>query len=381
MIYLDNAATTPLIPEALDAMLPFLTENYANPSGIYRSADQARKAVREAGRKLAALLSCSPTEIFFTGSGTESDNTALRGVAESMKGKGRRIITSKIEHPAVLNTCKYLEGQGFELIYLEVSKDGLVAVDSLKKALTEDTILVSVMAANNEVGSLQPIKELAKVAHEAGALFHTDAVQALGNIELNVRELGVDLMSLSAHKIGGPKGVGALYKSEKVNITPLLLGGGQERGLRSGTENVAGIVGFGVAAEFAAEGLKRGRNKTESELRDYLLNRLLNEIEDIHVNGSMTERLPGNINISVPGAEAQTMLVMLSAEDLCASGGSACSSQSGKPSHVLTAMGLPEDYIRGALRLTLGWQNTKEEMDQAFEKIKSVIEKARKLHI
>jgi len=381
MIYLDNAATTPLIPEVLDAMLPFLTENYANPSGIYRSADQARKAVREAGRKLAALLSCSPTEIFFTGSGTESDNTALRGVAESMKGKGRRIITSKIEHPAVLNTCKYLEGQGFELVCLEVSKDGLVSVDSLKRALTEDTILVSVMAANNEVGSLQPIKELANVAHEAGALFHTDAVQALGNIELNVRELGVDLMSLSAHKIGGPKGVGALYKSEKVNITPLLLGGGQERGLRSGTENVAGIVGFGVAAEHAADGLKMGRNKAESELRDYLLNRLLNEIEDIHVNGSMTERLPGNINISVPRAEAQTMLVMLSAEDLCASGGSACSSQSGKPSHVLTAMGLQEDYIRGALRLTLGWQNTKEEMDQAFEKIKSVIEKARKLHI
>ncbi len=381
MIYLDYAATAPLSKEALASMMPFLTENFANPSGLYAPANAARHAVREAGRELAALFGCLPTEVFFTGSGTESDNLALRGTALREKSQGNHIITSAIEHPAVLNTCKSLEKEGFKVTYLEPDETGLISPDSLKRALTKSTVLVSIMMANNEVGSLEPIKELCKIAHEAGALFHTDAVQAAGQLNIDVKDLQVDMLSCSAHKLGGPKGVGMLYKRENLMLSPIIFGGGQERGLRSGTENVAGIVGFGRAAREARERLAEGADRKLAALRDYFLEKLLSENENVYLNGSKDHRLPGNISLAIPGAEAETLLVLLNAEGVCASGGSACSSRSNEPSHVLTAMKRPANYIRGTLRLTLGHESTKEEVEEAAGIIKKTIEKARSFQL
>lgn len=377
-IYLDNAATTRMKEEVLQEMLPFFRETYANPSAIYGFAGEAKRAVRLARERAAALIGAKPTEIFFTGSGTESDNWALRSVAETCAEKGKHIIVSAIEHHAVLHTCRYLEKQGCEVTYLPVDEDGKVRPETLEKAVRPDTVLVSVMAANNEIGTLEPLAEISRIAHGQGALFHTDAVQAYGHVPLDVGEMEIDLLSASGHKLGGPKGVGILYCRENLRLQPLLHGGAQERGRRAGTLNVPGIVGFGKAAALAGQSLQE-RMERESRLRDYLIDRVLAEIPHTRLNGHRQNRLPGNVHFCFRDIEGESLLILLDQKGICGSGGSACTSGALDPSHVLLALGLSPEIARGSLRLTLSEENTMEELDNTVEALKEIVERLRAL--
>ncbi|MCM1237555.1 MAG: cysteine desulfurase NifS [Ruminococcus flavefaciens] len=379
-IYLDNAATT-VMPEAvLQAMLPYFRESYANPSAIYGFAGEAKKAVRAAREQAAALIGAQPTEIYFTAGGTESDNWAIRAAAEGLKDKGRHIVTTKIEHHAVLHTCRYLERQGYEVTYLDVDGGGKVAPEAIDAAIRRDTILISVMAANNEIGTLEPIAQIGEIARRRGVLFHTDAVQAYGHIPLDVEAMQADLLSASGHKFGGPKGAGILYCRENVRLRPLLYGGAQERGRRAGTLNVPGIVGFGKAAALAGETLHE-RMERERALRDRLIGRVLREIPDSRLCGSERDRLPGNAHFCFLGVEAESLLILLDQRGICASGGSACASGSQEPSHVLSAIGISGDVARGALRLTLSAENTEEEIDETAEALKECVGRLREYRI
>lgn len=379
-IYLDNAATTRMKEEVLQEMLPFFCETYANPSAIYGFAGEAKRAVRLARERAAALIGAKPTEIYFTSGGTESDNWALRGVAETYADRGRHIIVSAIEHHAVLHTCQYLERQGFSVTYLPVEEDGKVLPGTLKRAMRPDTILVSVMAANNEIGTIQPLAALSGIVHEKGALFHTDAVQAYGYVPLPVQELGIDLLSASGHKLGGPKGVGILYCRENLRLLPLLHGGAQERGRRAGTLNVPGIVGFGKAAELAVETLPE-RMERVSALRDHLIDSVLAKIPDTRLSGHRQDRLPGNAHFCFRDLEGESLLILLDQQGICAAGGSACASGASEPSHVLAAIGLPNDLARGALRLTLSEETTREEIDVTVEALKEIVGRLRGMKV
>lgn len=378
MIYLDNAATTRTAPEAVEAMLPYFTEYYGNAGGIYRLAGESRKALLQARETIAKTLGAQTNEIFFTAGGSESDNWALKAVFEAYRSKGRHIITSKIEHHAVLHTCAYLEEMGAEVTYLDVDAEGIVDVEQLKRAVRPDTILISVMYANNEVGTIQPVREIGEIAARHGIFFHTDAVQAYGHLPIDVEECHIDLLSASGHKFHGPKGVGFLYVNQKARIRALLHGGQQERGRRAGTENLPGIVGMAAAAQLAYEAMEE-RNVRETALRDYLINRIEQSVPGAVLNGHRRKRLPNNVNISVEGIEGETMLIMLDLAGICASSGSACTSGSTDPSHVLLAMGMFRERARGALRLTLSEENTREELDVVVEELESIAARIRGL--
>ena len=376
MIYLDNAATTKMSEEVFDAMKPYFCEQYANPSAIYSFAGSSAKAVDEARKKTAALIGARLEEIYFTAGGSESDNWAIRAAAEFKKTKGKHIITSTIEHHAVLHTCQYLEKHGFEVTYVNVDAQGKIKLDELKAAIRPDTILITVMAANNEIGTIQPLQEIGAIAKKNKILFHTDAVQAYGHIPLNVDEMGIDLLSASGHKLNGPKGVGFLYIRKEVRIGPLIHGGAQERSRRAGTLNTPGIVGMGAAAELAAKCLDV-RMKKETELRDYLIERILKEIPHSRLNGHPTDRLPNNANVCFESIEGESLLILLDQQGICASSGSACSSGALDPSHVLLAIGLSHEIAHGSLRMTLSGDTTKEEIDFTVEAIKQIVERLR----
>lgn len=377
-IYLDNAATTRTRPEVVSAMLPYFGDMYGNPSSVYEFASQNKKAIDEARITISNALGTHSSEIYFTGSGTESDNWALIATAEAYESKGKHIITSKIEHHAIMHTCEYLEKKGFEITYVDVDENGIIKLDQLEKAIRPSTILVSVMFANNEIGTIQPIKEIGEIAKKHNVLFHTDAVQAFGQLDINVDELGIDMLSASAHKLGGPKGIGFLYIRKGIRIRSFIHGGAQERGRRAGTENVPYIVGFGKAVKMAIESLEE-RRKKELELRDHLIKRVLAEIPYTRLNGHRTSRLPGNVNFSFQFIEGESLLIMLDMQNICASSGSACTSGSLDPSHVLLAIGLPHEIAHGSLRLTLSHDNTIEEIDYTVDKIKEVVDKLRKM--
>ena len=378
MIYLDNAATTRTAPEVVEAMLPYFTENYGNPSTIYGLGSTAKKAVNQARRTIAEAIGAKQEEIYFTAGGSESDNWALKAAAEAYGDKGKHIITTKIEHHALLHTCEYLEKHGFEVTCLEVDQDGLVDLEALKDAIRPDTILISIMYANNEIGTIEPIAEIGAIAKEKGILFHTDAVQAFGQIPLNVDELHVDMLSASAHKLNGPKGIGMLYIRTGVKIRSFVHGGSQERSRRAGTENVPGIVGFGAAVDRALR-IMDEKVKKEIELRDYLIDRIEKEIPYSRLNGHRSKRLPGNVNVAFQFIEGESMLIMLDMKGICASSGSACTSGSLDPSHVLLAIGLKHEIAHGSLRLTLSEENTKEEMDFVVEELKKIVTKLREM--
>ncbi|MGN0298693.1 MAG: cysteine desulfurase family protein [Lachnospiraceae bacterium] len=372
LIYMDHAATTPMCKEAVEAMTGYLREQFANPSAVYQIALSNRKELQRTRQSIAKSLNASENEIYFTGGGTESDNWALRGIAEAQKEKGRHIITTNIEHHAVLHTCQYLEKCGWEVTYLSVDRNGLISARQLERAIRPDTVLVSVMMANNEIGTIEPIRQLGIVCHRKNVLFHTDAVQAYGHIPIDVRFLNVDLLSASGHKFNGPKGTGFLYLRDGVKIEPLMYGGGQENHMRPGTENVAGIIGMGVAAEKSMREMAEAMNRM-NQIRRYMTERILNEIPNSRLNGSSTARLPGNMNFSFPGIEGETLLIMLDMEGVCASSGSACTAGSDAPSHVLMAIGLPEELARGSLRLTIGSETTMEEAKQVADILSRVI--------
>lgn len=377
-IYLDNAATTSLKSEVLEEMMPILKENYGNPSSIYSIGRNARKEVEKSRQTVAEILGANPSEIFFTSGGTESDNWAIRGVAFAQFRKGKNhIITSKIEHHAVLHTVKELEKEGFEATYLDVDKNGFVNPEDVKAAITEKTALVTVMYANNEIGTIQKISEIGKVCHEKGVIFHTDAVQAVGHLEINVKEQNVDLLSLSGHKFHGPKGVGALYVKKGVRILNLMQGGAQESNKRPGTENVAGIVGLAKALEISMQN-RQEKNKDLEKKRDFLINELL-EIKRSRLNGDRIQRLPGNVNISFEGIEGESLLLLLDAAGICASSGSACTSGSLDPSHVLLAIGLVHEVAHGSLRLSLDESTTMEELEYTVSEVKKVVERLRSM--
>jgi len=375
-IYLDYAATTPTHPDVLKSMLPYFTEAFGNPSTIYSYGQEAKGAIEEARSKVADLISTRDEEIVFTGGGTEADNFALEGVAFANESKNNHIITTSIEHHAVLETCKFLEKRGFSVTYLPVDGYGLVNPDDVKKAITDKTILISVMHANNEVGTIEPIAEIGKIAKEAGVYFHTDAVQTTGHIPVDVNKLGVDLLSMSAHKLYGPKGVGALYIRKGTKITPFMHGGGQERGRRASTENVPGIVGFGKAAELARQEINEESGRLTC-LRDKLIQGLLELIDHTHLNGHPVKRLPSSVNISVDFVEGESMCLNLDLEGICASTGSACSSGNLEPSHVLLALGLRHEQAHGSLRFTLGKWTTEEEIDRVLEVLPRIVAKLR----
>ena len=378
MIYLDNAATTRTAPEVVEAMLPYFSELYGNPSSIYSIAQKSKEAITKGREQIAAVLGTNPENIYFTAGGSESDNWALKATFDAFKSKGNHIITTKIEHHAILHTCEYLEKQGARITYLNVDKNGVVDLEELKAAITPETILISVMFANNEIGTIQPIKEIGKIAKEHNILFHTDAVQAFGQVPINVDELGVDMLSSSGHKINGPKGIGYLYIRKGVKIRSFVHGGAQERKRRAGTENVPGIVGYGKAAEMAASTMPE-RTAKEIELRDYMISRILKEIPLCRLNGDPVKRLPNNVNISFEFIEGESMLIMLDMNGICASSGSACTSGSLDPSHVLLAIGLPHEVAHGSLRLTLGADTTKEDIDFTVDKIKEIVAKLRSM--
>lgn len=371
-VYLDNSATTPIKDDVLKEMLPFLTENYGNASSLYTPGLIARRALDEAREKVATLINAKPNEVYFTGCGSESDNWVLKGVASALKNKGNHIITTVTEHPAMLRTCEYLEKNGYEVTYLGIDDQGRLKPEELEAAIKETTILVSIMMVNNEIGTIHPIKELAAIAKKHGVLFHTDAVQALGNVPIDVKDLGVDFLSMSAHKIYGPKGVGGLYIRRGAKLGTLIFGGGQESGKRAGTENVAGIVGFGKAAELAINGLDE-HIKHITEIRNYLADKLTSEIPDIIINGSMENRHPGNLNVTFKYIEGESILIQLDACGICISTGSACSSKSLKPSHVLSALGVPDELIHGTIRFSVGDFTTKEDIDYTVECTKKVV--------
>lgn len=377
-IYLDNAATTKTRPEVVEAMLPYFTEFYGNPSSIYSFSDEPKKAVANGREIIAKSIGAKTNELYFTGGGSESDNWALKATAEAYKSKGNHIITSKIEHHAILHTCEWLEKNGFEVTYIDVDENGVLKLDELKKAIRPTTILISVMFANNEIGTIQPIKEIGQIAKEHGILFHTDAVQAYGHVPINVDELNIDMMSASGHKINGPKGIGFLYIRTGVKIRSFIHGGAQERKRRAGTENVTGIVGFGKAAEIAAASMEE-RSKYESELRDYLMDRVMAEIPYARINGSRENRLPNNANFSFQFIEGESMLIMLDDKGICGSSGSACTSGSLDPSHVLLAIGLPHEIAHGSLRLTLSEETTKEDIDYTVDNLKAIVTRLRSM--
>ncbi|MCC8102165.1 MAG: cysteine desulfurase NifS [Clostridiales bacterium] len=375
-IYLDNAATTKTSPTVVEAMLPYFSEYYGNASGIYGIGVKSREAVNHSREIIAATIGARPEEIYFTAGGTESDNWALKAAAELFRGSKNHLITTRIEHHAILHTCEYLERAGIEVTYLNVDENGLVRPEELERAIRPETFLISVMFANNEIGSIQPIREIGEIAKKYGILFHTDAVQAYGQLPINVEELHIDLMSASAHKLNGPKGVGFLYIRRNLRIRSFVHGGAQERHRRAGTENVPGIVGFGQAAKEAAETMK-ARGESEIRLRDYLIDRVLKEIPYTRLNGHRTRRLPNNANFSFQFVEGETLLIMLDMEGICASSGSACTSGSLDPSHVLLALGLPDEIAHGSLRLTLSAETTREEIDMTVEKIKQIVGRLR----
>ncbi len=377
-VYLDNSATTKIRKEVLDAMMPYLTDQYGNASSIYHLGRESRKAIDEARDKVAKALNAKPSEIFFTNSGTESDNWAIKGVAYANKNKGNHIITTSIEHHAVLHTCEYLERNGFEVTYLPVRSNGIIDIKDLKDAIREDTILISIMLANNEIGTIQPIKEIGAIAKEKGIYFHTDAVQAVGNIDIDVEDLNIDLLSLSGHKFNGPKGIGVLYIRSEVKIENLLHGGSQERTRRPSTENVAGIVGLGKAIEMATSEIST-KSKHLKNLRDRAIKELLEKIPDTILNGDADLRLPGNVNVCFKYIEGESILLMLDMKGICASSGSACTSGSLDPSHVLLAIGLPHEIAHGSLRLTFSYENTEEELDYVIETLPPIIERLRSM--
>ena len=378
MIYLDNAATTKVNKKVLESMMPYFSEIYCNPSAAYSFATKGRIAIEEARNHAAKLIGASDMEIYFTSGGSESDNWAIKAVAESFSDKGKHIITTKIEHHAVLHTCEYLERHGFDITYLNVDSDGKVRLDELKKSIREDTILISVMTANNEIGTIQPVAEIGKIAHEKGILFHTDAVQAYGHIPINVDEMNIDLLSASGHKFNGPKGVGIMYIRKGVKIRSFIHGGSQERGRRAGTYNVPGIAGLGTAAKLAMENMAK-RAEKEKELRDYFIDRISAEIPYTVLNGHREDRLPNNINFCFRFVEGESVLIMLDQVGICASSGSACTSGAIDPSHVLRAIGLSDEMAHESLRLTLSYENTKEEIDTVVGELKRIVERLRGL--
>ncbi len=377
-IYFDNAATTKPRKEVIDKMLPFITDNYGNPSSIYKIARENKNAVDEARENIAKAINSQTNEIYFTAGGSESDNWALKGVADSYSSKGKHIITTAIEHHAILHTCEFLESKGFEVTYLPVDEYGIISLEDLKNAIREDTILISVMFANNEIGSIQPIAEIGKIAKEKGIVFHTDAVQALGHVSIDVEAMNIDLLSASGHKLYGPKGIGMLYIRKGIKIKPLIHGGAQERNRRAGTENVPGIVGIGEAVRLASAELKDESSRLIA-LRDKLINGILSSIPYSRLNGHPTNRLPGNVNISFEFIEGESMLLLLDMKGVCASSGSACTSGSLDPSHVLLAIGLPHEKAHGSLRLTLGHFNTEEDVDYILKELPPIVARLREM--
>ena len=370
--YFDNSATTRIKEAVLTEMFPYLSREYGNPSSLYSIGRKSKRAIEEARKRVASLINCKPEEIYFTSCGSESDNTALKGIAYANKNKGKHIITSKIEHPAILHSCQNLESKGFEVTYLDVDKDGFVNLQTLENSIRQDTILISVMFANNEIGTIEPIEEIAKIAHKHGIIFHTDAVQACGNIPIDVQKMDIDMLSLSGHKIYAPKGIGALYVKKGIEFERFMDGGHQEKNKRSGTENVAEIVALGKACEIAEKNMEQYQNKLR-KLRDYCLEKMKKSFSNIHINGTMEKRLPGNINISFEGQDATELLYKLDEMGICASGGSACSSGDNSPSHVLTAIGLPSELAKGAIRFTFGDFNTKDDVDYLIAAIAHLI--------
>ena len=378
LIYLDNAATTKTAPEVVEAMLPYFTERYGNPSSVYGFAAANKEVISQQRDVIAGVLGAKGNEIYFTAGGSEADNWALKATAEAYEGKGNHIITTKIEHHAILHTCEYLEKKGYEVTYLDVDEDGVVKLDELKAAIRPTTILISVMYANNEIGTIQPIREIGEIAHEHGILFHTDAVQAFGQVPIHVDECHIDMLSASGHKINGPKGIGFLYIRKGVKIRSFIHGGAQERRRRAGTENVPGIVGFGKAVQLAMDEMEE-RTKKEVEMREYLMEKVLREVPFTRINGSRTSRLPNNINFAFQFIEGESLLIKLDMAGICGSSGSACTSGSLDPSHVLLAIGLPHEIAHGSLRLTLSEENTMEEMDITADKIKEIVAYLREL--
>jgi cysteine desulfurase len=378
IIYMDNAATTKTAPEVVEAMLPYFTEYYGNPSSIYELAGESKKAINEARAQIADVISAKADEIYFTAGGSEADNWALKGTYEAYRNKGNHIITTKVEHHAILHTCDWLEKQGARITYLDVDENGIIRLEDLEKAITPETILISVMAANNEIGSIMPLKEIGMIAKEHGILFHTDAVQAFGQIPIDVDECHIDMLSSSGHKINGPKGIGFLYIRKGLKLRSFIHGGAQERKRRAGTENVPGIAGYGVAAKRAADTMKE-RTAAECEVRDYMMEKIKAEIPYCKLNGHPTLRLPNNVNFSFRFVEGESLLIMLDMAGICASSGSACTSGSLDPSHVLLAIGLPHEIAHGSLRLTIGEDTTKEDVDFVVEKIKEIVMKLRNM--
>ena len=375
-IYMDNAATTRVLPEVFEEMKPYFLEQYGNPSSVYSFVNDAKKVVDQARVTISDFINAKPQEIYFTAGGSESDNWALKATAEAYANKGKHIITSKIEHHAILHTCEYLERRGFEVTYLDVDENGIVDLEQLKASIRPDTILISIMTANNEIGTIEPIKEIGAIAKEHGILFHTDAVQAYGHITIDVDEAHIDMLSVSGHKFNGPKGIGFLYIRTGVKIGSFIHGGAQERKRRAGTLNVPGIVGIKKATEIARDTLKE-RSEYETKLRDYAIDRILNEIPFTRLNGDRKKRLPNNMNFCFRFIEGESMLILLDQKGVCASSGSACTSGSLDPSHVLLAIGLPHEIAHGSIRLTISEENTKEEIDFVIDNLKQIIERLR----
>lgn len=376
MIYFDNAATTKLDDEVLKEMMPYLTNMYGNASAIYELGRESRKAIEDAREKVAKVLNCEVGEVYFTSCGSESDNTAIKEIARANKKNGNHIITSKIEHPAVIETCEQLKKEGFEITYIGVDEKGIVDLEEIKRAIKPTTILISIMFANNEIGTVEPIKEIGKIAKEHKIVFHTDAVQAVGNVRIDVEDMNIDSLSLSGHKFYGPKGVGVLYVKRGIEFQSFINGGHQERNKRAGTENVAGIVGIGKAIELAYQNLDE-HNKKITELRDYFINQITAKIPKVKINGDMINRLPGNVNISFEGVDAEGLLLNLDLKKICASSGSACSAGSLEPSRVLLAIGLEKEMAKSSLRVTIGKYNTKEEVNYLIESLEEIVSRLR----
>ena len=374
--YFDNSATTKVKKEVIDEMIPYFSEEYGNPSSIYSLGRNSKKAIEKARKQLADLIGCKKNEIYFVGSGTEADNMAIKGIAYKNQHKGNHIITSKIEHLAVLESCKFLEKQGFEITYLNVDKNGFIDLNELRNSIREDTILISIMFANNEIGTIEPIEDIAEIAKSKNIIFHTDAVQAVGNVKIDVKKMNIDMLSISSHKIYGPKGVGALYISENIEIEKFLNGGHQEKNIRASTENVPGIVGFGKAAEMVNSDLDNHIRKLK-ELKNYYVENIITAIPDTKINGAVNARLPGNSNISFKNINSSDLLLELDNSGICASGGSACNSKEPTPSHVLNAIGVESEWINGAIRVTFGDFNTKEEVDYLIKNIAESVKKLR----
>ncbi len=372
--YFDNSATTRVKEEVLEEMLPYFTEKYGNASSLYSIGRISKKAIEEARKKVAGLINCNSNEIYFTGCGSESDNTIIKGIAYANRKRGKHIITSQIEHPAVLHTCQMLERQGFEVTYLKVNKEGIISLEELRNSIRNDTILISIMFANNEIGSIQPIEMISKIARMYNIVFHTDAVQACGNVPIDVKRMGIDSLSLSGHKLYAPKGIGALYVRNGIEFEKFMDGGHQEKNKRAGTENVAGIVGLGKACELANIHLKEHMRHLR-ELRDYYIEQVEEKIEGAILNGGIENRLPGNANFAFPGVDGEALLLNLDAKGICASAGSACTSGSSAPSHVLASIGVPDELAQGALRVTFGEDNTKEDVDYLVESLCEIIKK------